>query len=75
MSSSESEDTPFVRASLLRNRLLDGQPPIRATHTCVEYADGTSALAIYPVGEGDEEETNVWVSALGESFVDLQEVR
>ena len=71
---SATDETPFVPASeLLENR--SRQPRIDAKHTRVEYADGTRALAIYPADDGDDTATSAWISALGDSFVDPEEMR
>jgi len=69
----DADSSLFVRASELRDSPRP-HPPIK--HTQVEYADGSKALAIYPAAEdGPHFGTTEWVSALGDSFVDLAEVR
>ncbi|ADB63967.1 hypothetical protein Htur_5080 (plasmid) [Haloterrigena turkmenica DSM 5511] len=70
---STNTDSPFVRASDLP---AAGYPSYRVKKTEVEYGDGTSALTIY-AGDSDESRfaTTAWVSALGESFVSLEDCR
>ena len=64
---SESAHTPD------RDTTLPVQP--RLTSRIVTGPDGTEECTIYPEDATAEELLSVWVSATGDSFVDLEEMR
>ncbi len=69
--SANADDSPFVPASDLPEHSDQ-----RVKTTSVEYANGTEALTFYAAHDDEAQfGTQKWLSAVGDSFVDLDEWR